>query len=99
MKFDRQQKIAVSGMAAIFILFIGALLYFHLDANDSNKVTSPIFSTSTPEIDLSSNDGWWTSIPTDPSLPTMPAIHLFKSPPTATSTCTTNITVTPKESK
>ncbi len=99
MKFDAQQKIAVSGLAGIFLLFIGTLLYFHLDVNDSNKITSPVFSTSTAEVDLYSKDGWWTSMPTDPSLPTMPAIHLFKSPPTAIPTRTPNITSTPKESE
>ena len=99
MKFDAQQKIAISALTAIFLLFIGTLVYFRLSVNDSNNVTYPIFSTSTPETDLSSNDGWWTSMPTDPSLPTMPAIHLIKSPPTATPTRTPNITSTPKEPK
>ncbi len=99
MKFDAQQKIAISALAAIFLLFTGTLVYFHPAVNDNNKVTSPIFSTSTLEADLSSNDGWWTSMPTDPSLPTMPAIHLIKSPPTATPTRTPNTTSTPKEPK
>ncbi len=99
MKFDAQQKIAISALAAIFLLFIGTLVYSRLAVNDSNNVTSPIFSTSTPETDLSSKDGWWASMPTDPSLPTMPAIHLIKSPPTAIPTRTPNITSTPKEPK
>ncbi len=99
MKFDLQQKLAVYGLAAIFLLFIGTLLYSRSDVTNSKKITSPIFSTSTVESDLSSKNGWWTSMPTDPSLPTMPAIHLFKSPPTTTPTRTPTITSTPKESK
>jgi hypothetical protein len=99
MKFDSQQKLVVYGLAAIFLLFISTLLYSRSDVTDNQKVTSPIFSTSTAESALSSKDGWWTSMPTDPSLPTMPAISLFKSPPTATPTRTPNIASTPKEPK
>lgn len=99
MRLDSQQKLAIYSLAAIFLLFIGTLLYSRSDVTDSQKVTSPIFSTSTVESALSSKDGWWTSMPTDPSLPTMPAISLFKSPLTATPTRTPTITPTPKEAK
>jgi len=99
MKFDSQQKLAIHGLAAIFLLFIGTLLYSRSDVIDSKEITSPIFSTSTVESDLSSKKGWWTSMSTDPSLPTKPVISLFISPPTATPTRTSTITSTPKEAK
>ncbi|MBN2116300.1 MAG: hypothetical protein JW730_07010 [Anaerolineales bacterium] len=99
MKFDPQQRLAIYGLAAVFLLFIGTLLYFHSNVNESRKITSPVFSTSTAESELASKNGWWTSMPTDPSLPTMPAISLLKAPPTGTPTCTPIVTLTPKESK
>lgn len=99
MKFDPQQRFAIYSLIAVFLLFIATLLYFHSGVNESRKITSPIFSTSTVESELASKNGWWTSMPTDPSLPTMPAISLFKAPPTGTPTRTPIPTSTPKESK
>jgi hypothetical protein len=55
------------------------------------------FSTSTPEIDLMAEGGWWDEMATKkpPALPTMPEIELLKATSTPLSATQTALALTP----
>ena len=83
MRLDGQQKKLAVAMALVFCIAIGALVFFDSEYADERRIQVLILSTSTPKAGITS-DGWWNSIPTDPSLPIMPASGISTLTPTVT---------------
>jgi len=76
MRLDAQQKMTALIFGILIMLAFGAMTFIISDTSDENgEINPPLLSTSTLSSD-SSSSGWWDSIPTDPSLPTMPVIGI-----------------------
>ena len=71
MRLTAQQKMTAVIFGILILLAFGAITFINSKSADDEKILSPIFSTSTLPANATSN-GWWNSIPTDPSLPGMP---------------------------
>ena len=71
MRLTAQQKLTAVIFGILILLALGAVTFINSTSADNGKIMLPIISTSTLPADASSS-GWWDSIPTDPSLPSMP---------------------------
>jgi hypothetical protein len=70
---------------ACLIVVFGTWLASDKDWHSSSSLTAVIATTS-PRPELSGQVGWWNSMPTDPNIPTAPAISLPTQTPTRTPT-------------
>ena len=83
MRLDAQQRKLAAAFAFLFCIALGVLVFVASGHTEERRIQAMILSTSTPRESITSN-GWWYSIPTDPSLPTMPAISVSTLTPTVT---------------
>jgi len=89
MRLDTQQKMTSFIFVILIVCAFGAMAFIISGkSDDRGEITPPILSISTATSELSAS-GWWDSIPTDPSLPTMPA-RMSALTPTAAQTPTSS---------
>lgn len=84
---QRNIILAILLVFTCLIIILGAWLAMDMDQNNSEPVGWNVI-TSTPEQELAGASGWWNGIPTDPAIPTAPAIALPTLTPTRTPTPT-----------
>jgi len=76
MRLDVQQKMTALFFGILILLAFGAMAFsISAKPDDNEEFTLHALSTSTLSS-VASPNGWWDSIPTDPSLPTMPGIGI-----------------------
>jgi hypothetical protein len=68
------QKIIVIAFTAIILVALGVMIFTSSKLNDHKQIAMPVIATTTKASDLNSN-GWWNSIPTQSSMPTMPGAN------------------------
>jgi len=71
MKLTRGQWFILIGLFLAFIIAIGVMASIRPDTFDAGETKTLLISTSTPKFETTAS-GWWSTIPTDPSLPAMP---------------------------
>ena len=71
MKLTAQQKMIAVIFGILTLLALGVMTFINTASADGGEITLPVFSTSTLHAN-SSSSGWWDTIPTHSSLPSMP---------------------------